>query len=229
MGGMPMPDESMVSMAWMPMPGQSWLGAAATFVGMWSVMMIPMMLPSVTPLLWRYRRALESTVASKRSVLIASVAAGYFIVWAAFGVAVFPFGAALAALESQLPALSTAAPIAAGVVVVIAGLSQFTAWKARQLACCRDHLRSGDGLKVDARSAWKLGVRAGLRCSGCCAGLMIILLVIGVMDWRAMAFVTAAITAERLAPAGERVARAIGVVVVAVGSLMIAGAVAVSA
>ena len=44
----------------------------------------------------------------------------------------------------------------------------------------------------------------------CCAGLTVILLVIGVMDLRAMAVVTAAITAERLAPAGEQVARASG-------------------
>ena len=53
---------------------------------------------------------------------------------------------------------------------------------------------------------------------------MTILLVIGVMDLRAMAVVTAAITAERLAPAGEQVARAIGVVVIGVGFFLIARA-----
>jgi predicted metal-binding membrane protein len=53
---------------------------------------------------------------------------------------------------------------------------------------------------------------------------MAILLVIGVMDLRAMAVVTAAITIERLAPAGERVARAIGAVVVGAGLLLIAQA-----
>jgi predicted metal-binding membrane protein len=53
---------------------------------------------------------------------------------------------------------------------------------------------------------------------------MVILLVIGVMDLRAMAVVTAAITTERLAPAGEWVTRAIGVVVVAAGLLLIARA-----
>jgi predicted metal-binding membrane protein len=50
---------------------------------------------------------------------------------------------------------------------------------------------------------------------------MVILLVIGVMDLRVMAVVTAAITVERLAPAGERVARAIGVAVIGAGLLMI--------
>jgi hypothetical protein len=44
------------------------------------------------------------------------------------------------------------------------------------------------------------------------------------MDLRAMAVVAAAITVERLAPAGERVARAIGAVAVGAGLFLIARA-----
>jgi predicted metal-binding membrane protein len=61
-------------------------------------------------------------------------------------------------------------------------------------------------------------LRLGLDCSTCCARLTAILLVVGVMDLRAMAVVTAAIIVERLAPAGGRIARAIGAVVVGVAS-----------
>ena len=53
---------------------------------------------------------------------------------------------------------------------------------------------------------------------------MAILLVIGVMDLRAMAVVSATITVERLAPAGGRIARAIGPVVVGAGLFLIARA-----
>jgi len=53
---------------------------------------------------------------------------------------------------------------------------------------------------------------------------MALLLVIGVMNLRAMAVVAAAITVERLAPAGERVARATGAVVVGAGLLLLARA-----
>ena len=67
-------------------------------------------------------------------------------------------------------------------------------------------------------AAWRLGLRLGLYCGHCCFGLMAILLGIGVMDLRAMAAVAAAITVERLAPAGERVAQTIGAVVVGAGS-----------
>ncbi|HEY7059531.1 MAG TPA: DUF2182 domain-containing protein, partial [Vicinamibacterales bacterium] len=64
----------------------------------------------------------------------------------------------------------------------------------------------------------------GGHCSACCAGLTAILLVLGMMDLRAMAVVTAAITLERLAPAGVPVARAIGGVAVAAGLVLIARA-----
>ena len=80
-------------------------------------------------------------------------------------------------------------------------------------------------MPADAGTAWRHGLRLGLRCSYCCAGLTAILLVIGVMDLRAMAVITAAITVERLAPAGERVARVIGAVVVLAGLCQIARAV----
>jgi predicted metal-binding membrane protein len=50
---------------------------------------------------------------------------------------------------------------------------------------------------------------------------MAILLVAGIMDLRAMAVATAVLTAERLAPAGERVARAAGVVAIVVGTFLL--------
>jgi predicted metal-binding membrane protein len=53
---------------------------------------------------------------------------------------------------------------------------------------------------------------------------MAILLVVGVMDLRAMAVVAAAIALERLAAAGERVARGIGAVAVGSGLFLIARA-----
>ena len=221
MGGMAMAGGWTMSMAWMRMPGQSWAGAALSFVGMWVVMMVAMMLPSLVPMLSRYRRAIGG--AKNLGRLTALVGAGYFSVWTTWGIAAFPLGVALAALEMRHPALSSAVPIAVGVVVVIAGAFQFTAWKARQLDCCRDAPGPG-ALSPGAAVAWRHGLRLGLRCSQCCAGLMVILLVIGVMDLRAMAVVAGAITVERLAPAAERVARAIGAVIIGSGLFLIARA-----
>jgi predicted metal-binding membrane protein len=224
MGEMPMPGGWTMSMTWMRMPGQTWPDVAASFLGMWVAMMVAMMLPSLVPMLWRYRQAVGRTGETRLGWLTALVAVGYFFVWTAFGMAAFPVGVALAAVEMQLPALARAVPIAVGVVVLIAGALQFTAWKAHHLACCREAPGRGRTLPADAGTAWRHGLCLGHHCSYCCAGLTVILLVIGVMDLRTMAVVAAAITFERLAPAGEYVARAIGAVVVVAGFFLIARA-----
>jgi predicted metal-binding membrane protein len=224
MGEMPMPGGWTMSMTWMRMPGQTWPGAATSFLVMWIVMMVAMMLPSLVPMLWRYRQDVDGTGETRLGWLTTLVSVGYFFIWTVFGMAAFSLGVALAAVEMQQPALARAVPIAAGVIVLIAGSLQLTAWKARHLACCREAPGRDRTMPADAGTAWRHGLRLGLHCSQCCVGLMAILLVIGVMDLRAMAVVGVAITVERLAPAGERVARAIGAVVVGAGLFLIARA-----
>jgi predicted metal-binding membrane protein len=123
----------------------------------------------------------------------------------------------------QLPALARAVPIAAGAIVLIAGALQFTARKAHYLACCRETPQRDGALPANACAALRHGLRLGLLCGYCCANMMSILLVMGVMDLRAMAVTTAAITVERLAP-GKRTARAVGAVVVGAGLFLIARA-----
>jgi predicted metal-binding membrane protein len=221
MGEMPMPGGWSMSMTWMRMPGQTWPGAATSFLGMWVAMMAAMMLPSLVPMLWRYRQAVRRTGTMRLGQLTALVGLGYFVVWTAVGMAAFPLGVAVAAVEMTDPALARAVPFSGGVAVLIAGSLQFTAWKARQLACCREVPGSGRSVPADAGTAWRHGLRLGVHCAYCCGGLTAILLVVGIMDVRVMAVVAAAITVERLAPAGERVARAIGAVALGSGLLLI--------
>ena len=187
------------SMPWMRMPGQSWLGAAAMFIAMWAVMMIAMMTPSLVPTLWRNRHRL-------------AIAAGYFFVWIAVGVVVYPIGVVVASAMMRWQALAQAAPIAGGVVILLAGFLQLTAWKARQLQACRS--------SECAKNPWQHGLRLGLRCTLCCSGLMSILLVIGVMNLAAMGVVTVAITAERLAPKPQIISRVIGVAAIVAGAVI---------
>ncbi|HUN77168.1 MAG TPA: DUF2182 domain-containing protein [Steroidobacteraceae bacterium] len=220
----PMPGGSSVSMTWMLMPGQTWIGASASFIGMWAVMMVAMMLPSLVPMLWRYRQAVGDSGERRLGRLTVLAGAGYFLVWVMPGIAIFPLGVALVASEMDRPALARAAPIAVGLVVLIAGALQFTSWKARSLACCQHSPARIGRHPADARSALRHGMRLGLQCARCCAHLMAIQLVIGVMDLGAMVLVAAAITLERLVPCGERVARATGIVIVSAGVLLIARA-----
>jgi predicted metal-binding membrane protein len=224
MEGMPMPGGWTMSMAWMPMPGQSWNGAAASFLGMWTVMMVAMMLPSVAPVLWRYREAIAWEGSPRAGRLTAVVAVAYYFMWTLCGAAAYPLGVVLAEATMRVPALSSATPFAAGAVVLAAGVLQFTAWKSRHLACCRTSPDLGRRMPADFGTAWRHGLRLGLHCVHSCAGLTATLFVVGVMDLAAMAIVMAAITAERLAPAGERVARAIGILLVGAGINLLAQA-----
>lgn len=224
MAGMPMPGGWILSMAWMPMCGQSWAGTAATFLGMWSAMMAAMMLPSLIPMLARYRTAIGRSGAARLDLLTALAGAGYFTVWVLLGAAIFGLSGMMAAVLMERPELARAAPFAAGAVVLIAGALQFTAWKARHLACCRQAPERT--LPTDAGAAWRHGFSLGLHCIQSCAGPTASLLVLGVMDLWVMAAVTAAITLERLAPHRERAARANGMVAIAAGLLLMGQAVA---
>ena len=226
MAGMPMPGDWTMSMAWMRMPGQTWLSAAASFLGMWLVMTVAMMLPSLAPVLTRYRQSVQGRADARPGRLTARVGVAYFLVWTVFGAVMFPLGVALAALEMEQPALARLVPFAVAVVVLIGGVLQFTAWKTLQLAYCREALCRGCPLLAEPRTAFRHGLRLGLRCCYCCANLTGILMVAGVMELRTMAAVTAAITIERLAPAGERAARLMGAGIVGVALFLGARAIA---
>ena len=224
-GGMAMPGGWTMSMAWMKMQGQSWFDAATSFMGMWVVMMAAMMLPAFAPTLLRYRVALRGPETIHPGALTVIAGAGYFLVWALLGAVVYPFGIFVAKAGMSSAELSRSMPITAGMVLVLAGGLQLTAWKARQLCRCRAapvfHQEPDHG----ASSAWAHGIRLGIDCALCCSGLMAILLVTGVMNLGAMALVTVAITAERLFPDPERAARGAGLVILATGVFMIGRAI----
>ena len=137
-GGMPMPGGWTMSMAWMPMPGQPWFASAASFMGMWLLMMAAMMLPSIAPVLAGYGRSLWGPDERRWDGLAAMMGAGYFLLWAA--------------AEMRWAALARNVPLATGIVVVIAGCYQLTAWKARQLGCCRVMMGCGRGSQRCVRS-----------------------------------------------------------------------------
>src|SRR5215218_4907001 len=129
---MPMPGGWTMSMVWMRMPGQTWPGAAALFLGIWMMMMATMMLPSLVAMLFRYQEIVERRAGARVGCLTALAGVGYFCVWALLGAAAFILGAALSAIAMQQPAVARAVPSAAAALVLGAGALQFTRWKARQ-------------------------------------------------------------------------------------------------
>ncbi len=211
MGGMSMPGGWTMSMAWMRMPGQTWTGATTSFLGMWLVMMVAMMLPALTPqLLWQ-----------RRAFAQAKLAGGYFLVWLLAGALLFASGVMLAETAMASPVFSRAMPLLGALAVLFAGVLQMSSWKARRLACCRGETCC---VRVPRSAAWRRGLRAGVECCYCCLPLTLALVVLGVMDLAVMGLVTLAITAERLAPRGAQVARATGVGLLVYGALLLSRA-----
>ncbi len=182
-------------------------------------MMVAMMMPCLVPMLSRYRQSIGATDGMRLGRLTILAGAGYFLCGLFFGMLIFPVVAALAALEMQQPALAQAVPITIGLVVLIAGAVQFTPWKIHHLASCR--VAPGRTLPANPGIAWRHGLRLGVHCIQCCFGLMAILLVIGVMDLRAMAVVAVAITVERTATHGKQFAQATGIVAIITGLFLI--------
>lgn len=220
MGEVPMAGGWSMSTGWTPLCGGSWAAAAGIFLGMWAVMMTAMMLPSLTPVLWRLRESAAEADHARPNMFAALAGLAYLLVWAALGLAVFAGGALLLEAALRWPFVARAVPCAAGLVVIAAGLFQSSRWKLAMLAHC-SHV---DGQGVDTAAALGQGLRLGLVCCASCAGLTALLLVGGVMDLRAMAVAALAITAERLASAGDRIARATGGLMLGAGVIQLARA-----
>jgi predicted metal-binding membrane protein len=190
---------------------------------MWWVMMIAMMTPSATPaiLLYAsvYRHHLKQGNAPQSLGPTAVFALGYLLVWLAFSVA----ATGVQRLLENSGLLSTGMMNSrsrwlSAAVLLAAGLYQFSPFKDRCLTQCRSpaafftrHWRP------HAVGALRLGALHGAWCVGCCALLMALLFVGGVMNLAWIAALTVLVMAEKLLPGGPWVGRAAGVLLLVWG------------
>jgi len=190
---------SMSSMGspWMLMPGRSLLGATASFTAQWLVMMVAMMMPSLVPELMHYRHALRAARNAEMGALTALVAVGYFLVWAAAGAAIFMIGAGLVLPLVSEPALAQFALPARGVVGLAAVARQIARGRTQTAVCRPAGPALLDPVSPTAATAWRYGIRLGLRCLWSSAEWTACLLVFGVMDLRVMLVVTVIVTVTR--------------------------------
>jgi predicted metal-binding membrane protein len=215
-GGMAMPGRWTMSMMWMPMGDE--FHSALIFTAMWLAMMIAMMLPSTLPMILLYRRVSAFRGEARLGRATFTLASGYFFVWTLFGVTAYLIGMVIARAAMHLDSVSRALPVAGGVALCIAGIYQLTPWKSACLNHCRDPLTTvAHHLQSGRFAALRLGLHHGLFCAGCCWGLMLIQLVLGVMSLPVMIAVAVVIALEKLIPRGEWIARATGVAAIALG------------
>jgi predicted metal-binding membrane protein len=176
-----------MSTMWLPMCGQSWLGAAARFTGMWAVMMVPMMLPlAVRPLL-NYRATLDGTC--RPLLLVAAAGLAWAATWTAFGLPVYLAGAAGALALLGMPSLARMMPVMAAVAGVAGAAWQVASWRRRPVH------PAPPGPPACA-AALLHGVRLGAHCVRRCAGLSVVLLAAGIMDRSTMICAIIVVAAE---------------------------------
>lgn len=184
------------------LPGAG-LGPLTWFVSLWVVMMAAMMLPSVWPMVVAHVQASAAHARFRGEVPLSAVlfVLGYLLSWTAYGVAAYALYRGIALLQLEWLAWTRYGALAAGIVIAAAGLYQLTPLKRRCLRHCRSPLRFiVQEWRPGARAALRMGVRHGLWCVGCCAGLMLLLLVLGAMSLLWMGVVTTLIFVEKLAP-----------------------------
>jgi predicted metal-binding membrane protein len=195
--------------------------ALLPFLGLWVLMMAAMMLPSVAPVAVLWTRLISgASTGFGRVTRMSLFLSGYLLTWAVVGAVAF---AALAGTGRLLTASPTAAKWLGVAIFITAGLYQLTPWKDWCLRRCRSPIGALMyylGFKGRGRDV-RVGLHHGATCAGCCWGLMILLIAVGVMNLVVMAALAAVIFAEKLWRHGKPFGKAVGVVLVAVGVLAI--------
>jgi predicted metal-binding membrane protein len=164
----------------------------------WTVMCAAMMLPTTAPLVAAWQRL--NARRGDRAFLTVLLAAGYLAAWFAFGIAAHGLDAALRALAQSSAWLMLNGWIVGAVVLAAAGLFQFSGMKHRCLDGCRSPLAFAlEAWRRPRRrlQAWKLGLRHGAYCVGCCCALMLVMFVVGMANLAWMALLAAVMAAEK--------------------------------
>jgi predicted metal-binding membrane protein len=228
MGGMDMTGFRMIpaGIGIMLPANEPWRAIEFAYVfAMWAVMMVGMMAPSAAPMILMYARVgRQGRIAGKPLAATGWFAAGYILAWTCFSLAatLVQWGLEREALLD--PRMQSASSTLGAVVLVAAGIYQWTPLKDVCLAQCQTPLgflmRHG-GFRSDVPGCLALGLRHGAYCVGCCWVLMALLFVVGVMNVLWIALLALLVLLEKLTPWGRWVARAAGVACVAAGVWMV--------
>ena len=171
---------------------------ALSYLALWVAMTAAMMLPSAAPMLMLVDRL------SHRAAPL--FACGYLVSWTAFGAAAY-------VISSAVDWHETAALLAVAGVYQLLPLKRSCLRRCRNpLAFLRDH---------GSEPPFFVGVRHGGFCVGCCAGLMVVLLALGMASVVWMALLALVIAVEKTWPRGERLAAASALVLLSAATWMV--------
>jgi predicted metal-binding membrane protein len=190
------------------------------FGASWTVMTVAMMLPTTLPLVTIFHRIAGGK--KLRLGLVTLLIVGYLVIWALVGIVV-DFGLIVVpALTQASPRFAQHAWMGGGLVLLVAGLYQFTSLKHRCLEKCRSPLSFVIQHWRGQREAWQafqLGLHHGLFCVGCCWTLMLLMVGVGLSSLGWMLLLGAVMAVEKNVPWGNRLSAPIGFGLIAWGSV----------
>lgn len=178
---------------------------------MWAVMMVGMMTPSVAPVVLLYAHVRRRAVTDGEPFAATGwFVGGYLLVWSGFSflATVAQWGLEHGGLLT--PMMVMACSRVGGLLLIIAGLYQWSPLKRLCLAHCTSpltFLQRHGGFRRDARKSLALGMRHGIYCLGCCWALMVLLFAGGVMNVIWIAGIAAFVLVEKAAPASLAMGR----------------------
>jgi predicted metal-binding membrane protein len=228
MGGMDMTGFRMIpaGMALMAPANAPWKAIEFAFVfAMWAVMMVGMMAPSAAPMILMYARVgRHALAAGKPFAATGWFAGGYLLAWTGFALAATFLQWVLEREALLAPEMATASGVLGGMVLIAAGVYQWTPLKDVCLTQCQSPLhflmRHG-GFRNDVSGCLLLGLQHGAYCVGCCWVLMALLFVGGVMNILWIAAMAVLVLLEKVITVGRWIARLAGLVFIAAGTWML--------
>lgn len=205
--------------------GTQWTaGSAGSSFVMWVSMMVAMMLPSTAGVINAFATITRRRRARRQPYTPTLVfVGGYIVAWSCFGAMATIVQWQLYRAAILAPNMQNTSLAFAGVILLVAGLYQFTALKSACLRGCRTPLAFIIAEWRDGHSgAFLMGARHGFSCIGCCWALMALMFCVSIMDLRWAAALTVYTTIEKLMAGGDTIiAPAFGTVAIIIGATLV--------
>lgn len=204
--------------------GTSWTGRDFVLMFlMWTVMMVGMMVPSAFPMILMFS-SLNRNHWDRNGPFVSTriFAAGYIVIWTAFSLAATIVQWGLQSVGLLSPMMASTSIAFSGLVLVAAGIYQWTPFKNACLRNCQTPLgflmtRWQDGVS----GAFRMGLAHGTYCVGCCWILMGLLFVGGVMNLLSIGVLAMFVLLEKVTPPSPWLPRFTGAALVAWGGLVL--------
>lgn len=230
MGGMEMTGFRMAATATgmvMTPAFQAWNAAEFAFTfAMWLVMMVGMMTPSAAPIILLYARVgRQAAVQGRPFASTLWFVAGYLLAWTGFSIAASAVQWALDRAALLTPAMASASSVLGSLVLLAAGVYQWTPLKDKCLTQCQspiDFIMRNGGFRRQPLASMRLGMSHGFYCVGCCWALMTLLFVGGVMNVLWIAVIAILVLVEKIIPAGTLIPRVCGATFIVAGIWLLA-------